>query len=239
LNALSRDSKWDWTPVAKVGDTVRRGEIIAYIDPSRPGTAFALNPVLSTVGGTIIEVPIEVGGTVPGTSTSIATVGSLDDLIIKIYVAEKYSSLLKTGLSAFVSLASEPDKEYEAAVSAVSPVVSTKNRTIETTLILRSKVPAIRPGMFAAVSLIIRSESAVFVLPKSAVKAYNDQQVVYTVDADNMAHRVPVTLGLSNDTEMRVLTGLAAGDRVVIGGVVTDGSRVRIAGEVSAVSRAP
>ncbi|MDR3312070.1 MAG: efflux RND transporter periplasmic adaptor subunit [Spirochaetaceae bacterium] len=211
-----------------VGDPVQKGEIIAYIDPSRPGTAYALNPVVSTMAGTIIDLPIEVGGTV-ATNTSIATVGSLNDLIIKIYVAEKYSALLKTGLPAFVSLASDPEQEYEASVTAVSPVVSAKNRTIETTLTLRGRVPAIKPGMFASVSLIIRQENNTLVLPRNTVKAYNNQQVVYTVDAGNVAHRVPVTAGLSNDTEVQIISGLSPGDLVVVGGTVTDGSRVRIA----------
>jgi multidrug efflux pump subunit AcrA (membrane-fusion protein) len=212
-----------------VGDTVRSGDVIALVDPSRPGTSYALSPVTATVGGTIIDLPVNAGETVT-TGSVLATIGSLNDLIVTVYVSEKYTGYLKTGLHAYVTLAADQDTAYLATVTAVKPVVNSKNRTIETTLSLDKPVPGMRPGMFAAVSLVIREESGALVVPKTAVKAYNDTQVVYVVDK-GMAKRVPVTLGLTTDTEAQIAGGLSPSDRVVIAGAVTDGSRVRIAGE--------
>jgi RND family efflux transporter MFP subunit len=216
----------------KVGDTVRMGEVIAMVDPTRPGTAYAMSPVTATVSGTIIDLPVNPGETVT-TGTSVATIGSLDNLIVTIYVAEKYSAYLKTGLTAFVTLAADPDTEYEAKVTQVKPVVNSKNRTIETTLTMDKAVPGMRPGMFAAVSLVIREEPNTLVVPKAAIKTYNDSQVVYVVETagrETVARRVPVTLGLTNDTEYQVITGLSFGDKVITAGAVTDGSTVRISG---------
>jgi multidrug efflux pump subunit AcrA (membrane-fusion protein) len=217
----------------QVGDTVRRGEVIAMVDPSRPGTAYAMSPVTATVSGTIIELPVNPGETVT-TGTSVATIGSLDNLIVTIYVAEKYSAYLTTGLTAFVTLAADPDTEHSARVTQVKPVVNSKNRTIETTLTMDKAVPGMRPGMFAEVSLIIREEPNTLVVPKAAITAYNDSQVVYVAEAsgrETLARRVPVTLGLTNDTEYQVISGLSFGDKVITAGAVTDGSNVRIAGE--------
>jgi len=81
-----------------VGDTVTRGEVIAYIDPSRAGAAFSQNPVTATVAGTITALPVAAGETV-GTSTRIATIGSLGSLKITIHVAEKYSAYLRAQAS--------------------------------------------------------------------------------------------------------------------------------------------
>jgi RND family efflux transporter MFP subunit len=211
-----------------LGDPVRNGEIIAYIDPSRPGAAFVQSPVLAAVTGTITSLPVNTGETVSA-QTVIAVVGSLNDLKITVYVAEKYSAYLKRGLSAFVSFASAPGESFEAAVSAVSPIVNSKNRTIETTLSLSKGDARIKQGMFATVDLVIREENDVMVLPVAAVKNYNGDPVAYIIDADNIARRVPVTTGLRNDTEAQILSGLAPGDLVITAGAVTDGSPVRTA----------
>jgi multidrug efflux pump subunit AcrA (membrane-fusion protein) len=214
--------------IKNVGDTVRRGEIIAYIDPSRAGQSYEENAVTATVAGTIVSLPVASGSTV-SSATVIAVVGSLDNLKITIYVAEKYSAYLRRGLPAFVTFASAPGVEFSASVSSLSPVVNNKNRTIETTLSLSSSDSRIKQGMFASVHLVIREEGRVLVIPRTAVKNYNGEPTVYIIDENNLARRVPVTLGLSNDSEIQVADGLSLGDRVITAGAVTDGSPVRIA----------
>jgi multidrug efflux pump subunit AcrA (membrane-fusion protein) len=208
-----------------VGDTVVRGEVIAYIDPSRAGAAFSQNPVTATVAGTITALAVATGETV-GTSTRIATIGSLGSLKITIYVAEKYSAYLRRGLPAVVSFSAAPGERFSASVVTVSPVVNSSNRTIETELTLLRSDPRVKPGMFANVDLVIREKTNTFVLPKNAVKNYNDEYVVYKID-EATARRTVVTTGLSNDLEIEILTGIEEGDKVIIAGAVTDSSLVR------------
>jgi multidrug efflux pump subunit AcrA (membrane-fusion protein) len=221
-----------------VGDPVKTGDIIAYIDPSRPGVSFSQNPVTSPVSGTVITLPLSVGATVPSTSTLLATIGSISSLKITIYVAEKYSAYLRKGLPALASFAAAPGEQFPASVVTISPVVNTSNRTIETELALDNLDPRIKPGMLAEVDLVIRERTAAFVLPRGAIKNYNDDQVVYIIDGNDIARRVTVTTGLSNDTEIEVLTGLSRGDRVIVAGAVTDGSPVRVAGATSTAAPA-
>ncbi|GHU60181.1 hypothetical protein FACS189444_6750 [Spirochaetia bacterium] len=130
-----------------LGDTVQRGEVIAYIDPSRAGQSYSENPVTSPVAGTITSLPVTTGSTV-SSATVIAVIGSLDNLKITIYVAEKYSAYLRRGLPAIVSFTSAPGEEFAASVSSISPVVNSKNRTIETTLALSRNDGRIKQGCF-------------------------------------------------------------------------------------------
>jgi len=213
-----------------VGDPVSPGEVIGYIDPSRAGAFFEKNPILATVPGAIISLPVSPGETVT-TATQIAAIGSLARLKITIYVAEKYSAYLKKGLPASVSFAAAPGERFAAAVSTISPVVNSGNRTIETELLLDKLDARIKPGMYADVDLVIRQREDTIVIPKTALKNYNDQQVVYVIDQNQVARRRPVVTGLSNDLEIEILDGVFAGDQVITAGAVTDGSPVRMAGE--------
>ena len=203
--------------------------MIGYVDPSRPGSAYAVSPVTATVSGTVIQLPFNVGDTV-NTSNALAVIGSLEDLELKVRVSEKYSSYLKTGLAAYVSLVSAPDTLLLAKVTSVSPVVNTSNRTQDVVLTLDEKYAGIRPGMFAQVRLVVQEAQDTFVVPLDALRNYNDEAAVFVVTADNIAVRRIVQTGLANDNDIQITAGLMAGDQVIVAGSVTDGLPVRIAG---------
>lgn len=224
------DTSGKVTEIVKgLGASVKKGEIIAYVDPSKPGSAYAVNPVVSTVTGTVISMPVNPGDTV-SSSTVIAAVGSLRDLKITVYVSEKYSGYLKKGLKAYVSFTSMPGEEFSAKVTSVSPVVNNLNRTIETVLELDKYDSRIKPGMFATVSLVIQEEDNSFVVPKSAIKTYNTDSTVFVIDENNTAKRVVVTTGISNDNDIQITSGLEEGMQVITAGSATEGSPVKVAG---------
>lgn len=220
-----------------LGDTVRWGEVIAYVDPSRPGSAYAASPVTATVAGTIIQQPYSVGDTI-GTSNALAVIGSLQDLEIRVKVSEKYSSYLKVGLPAYVSLVSAPEEHFTARIASISPVVNPASRTQEVTLVLDQQDSRIKPGMFAQVRLVIIEEKDAFVVPLEAIRSYNDDSAVFVVAADNTAYRKLVTTGVSNDNDIQIVSGLIQGDQVIVAGSVTEGMKVRIAGTAMATTGA-
>jgi RND family efflux transporter MFP subunit len=56
------------------------------------------------------------------------------------------------------------------------------------------------------------------IIPMAAVVQEGPETFVYSVDAQNHAHRVAVQLGITSGPEAEVLSGLAAGARVVVQG---------------------
>lgn len=213
----------------QVGDSVRKGEVIAYVDPSRPGSAYAVSPVTATVSGTVIQLPFNVGDTV-NTGNALAVIGSLEELEIKVKVSEKYSAYLQQGLPAYVSLVSAPEEVLLAKITSISPVVNTSNRTQDVVLSLEQNHKAIRPGMFAQVRLVVQEEKETFVVPQEALRSFNDEPAVFVVTADNTALRKIVKTGLANDNDIQITAGLEVGDQVITAGSVTEGLPVRIAG---------
>ena len=209
------------------GDHVVKGETIAYIDPSRPGSSYVSSPVTSTVTGNIISLPVTIGNTV-SSNTAIATVGSLSDLKLTINVSEKYSNDLKIGLPGYVSVLSIPDETFNVRVSKLSPIVDKSKRTIEVSLDFIKPDKRIKAGMFAAVKLAIKQSSNTIVVPKSAVSTYNAEDCVYTIE-ENKAVRKFVKTGLKNDTQIEITDGLNFGETVITAGSVTNGSVVRLA----------
>lgn len=211
------------------GAYVNKNEVIAYVDPSKPGSAYATSPVFSTVSGNIISTPVNVGDTVTS-NTAIASVGSLDDLKITVNVSEKYSNDLKLGLQGYISLTSIPNESFVAKISKISPVVDKTKRSIEVTLDFVKKDKRIKPGMFGSVRLATKSSHGTIVIPKSALSTYNAENCVYIIDENQRAKRCFVKIGLSNDTLVEIIEGLEYGQTVITAGSVTEGTLVRIAG---------
>ena len=211
-----------------LGETVSKGEIIAYVDPSKPGSSYISSPVTATISGTIIDLPVDIGDTV-NNGTMIATIGSLTDLKITTNVAEKYSSFLKVGLPAYITITSNPE-QFNAKTVKISPVVNKNNRTIQVELKFDKYDPIFKPGMFATVDLVIQEKKDTFVIPKTAIKNFNNKETVFIVDENNQAQRVEVTTGISNDLDIAVTSGLIEGMKVVTAGSVTEGSNVKIVG---------
>ena len=87
------------------------------------------------------------------------------------------------------------------------------------------------PGQFVNLRVLVDTLMQVVVVPTPAVQRGPLGAFVFTVTPDSKVAQRPVTLGLQNDTQSVVLTGVTAGDRVVTTGFarLQDGARVIIA----------
>ena len=90
-----------------VGDFVRVNQLIAEIDPSKPGTNFALSPVRARIDGTITSLKFSRGDTV-NLQSKIATIDDLKSLQIISHVPEKFISRVHKGMDAEVEILSMP-----------------------------------------------------------------------------------------------------------------------------------
>lgn len=203
-----------------LGDSVKRGQAIASVDPSKPGTNYVISPVTSPISGTITSVPVDPGATVT-TSTAIVKVGVIDELKIVVNLPERDSAKVKIGMSATVSLAALPGESLKATVSRVSPVLDSTSRTREVTLKFLSRDGRLASGMYASVRIFISPLADRVVIPTAAVITRSDETYVFTVaDADGgtVAKKTAVKMGTDVDGEVEVTSGLKAGDKIVVEG---------------------
>ena len=77
-----------------LGSPVKRGDIIAYIDPSAPGQYYKKSPVYAPISGSIISTPLKNGTTV-STNTTIAIIGDITNLQVSANIPERFVAVLK------------------------------------------------------------------------------------------------------------------------------------------------
>jgi membrane fusion protein, multidrug efflux system len=218
-----------------LGESVTKGQIIASVDPSKPGTSYAISPVTSPISGTVTSVPVDPGATVT-TSTAIVKVGVIDELKIVVDLPERDSAKVRPGMSASVSLAALPGERLKAEVSRVSPVLDPTSRTREVTLKFLSRDGRVAAGMYASARIFVSPLADRLVIPAAAVITRNDETYVFmaaVAEDGAVAKKATVKLGAEVDGEAEVVSGLKAGDQVVVEGqdLISEGKKIEIRGD--------
>jgi HlyD family secretion protein len=110
------------------------------------------------------------------------------------------------------------NQEYHGTVIEVARVGSAVQGVIEFTVTveLTDADAAVKPGMTAAVNIVVEQLEDVLLVPNRAVRVQDGQRVVYVLRDENIASE-PVTLGASSDTMSEVLeSNLQVGDAIVL-----------------------
>jgi membrane fusion protein (multidrug efflux system) len=155
---------------------------------------------------------------------------AIDPLKVDFRVPETFLTQVAVGQSVEVALDALPGKSYEGRVFAVDPLVDAAGRAIVIRAQVRNQDTAMRPGMFARVTLITREQKDTLVVPEQALMPQGTEQFVFRV-VDSRAERIKVTTGQRRDGKVEIVAGLARDDIVVIAGQLKlrDGVLVRAA----------
>ncbi len=217
--------------LVSVGDKVKKDQVIAYVDPSRPGMNFEYSPVKSPISGTITAVNI-VPGSMVTQQLSIAKVSKMETLEVTMNVPERFVSKVKEGQKAYLRFDAYPGETFLAEVSEVSPVLDQTSRTMGVKLSFTRNDSRIKAGMFARVKLITDNRSNIVKIPDAAiVNRFGEDYVFVVVPGETASiRRQEVTVGIRVDEKAEILSGLAPDDEVVVRGqtLLEEGSLVNI-----------
>ena len=224
-----------------LGSPVKAGDVIAYIDPSEPGSYYAKSPVIAPIDGSIISSPVKTGQKV-SVSSVITKIGDIENLQVTAKIPERYIADLRIGQKAEVSLKAYPDEVFYAKVVRISPVVDAASRTKEIILNFDKKYEKVNAGMFAKVKLFTVDYSGYPCVVQEAFVNNNDEYFIYVVKPDSTVEKRKALRGKNVDGMYQALEGINVGDVVVVEGMLTlyDGAEVKdISGNVAPKEKTP
>ncbi len=230
------------TLYVKVGDTVRKDQIIAEIDPSRPGMTFAASPVKASISGTVTQVPVQIGANV-APNLPIVKISKMDELEVILYVAEKFISRMRVGLPAVIKTEAFPGKLFTGSIRELSPIVDQSSRTMEIKLHLDDKTSGLKAGMFAEVKIVTEEKKGIIKIPAEAMINRFGEYYVFIIREDpesaerNIAEKRQVVPGLKIDNQQEIISGLKDGDVIVARGqtLLEDGLFVKVVSTIEAL----
>ena len=218
-----------------LGTYVKKGQLIAEVDPSSPGSYYTVSPVYAPIAGYITSLPLTTGTTVT-TSSEIATIGNIEKLQIECKIPESKIAVLENGLTALVGLEAYKGESFPAHIFRISPVVDETSRTKQVYLIFDTDDARINAGMYVKIHLNTVLHENVITVPADCIQSQNDQEYVYVVNsADSSVSRRDITTGVTVDGVTEVTAGLSDGDVIVVSGmqVLADGVKVKEVGSQS------
>lgn len=224
----------------RIGQRVERNQVIAEVDPSRPGQRFTPSPVRAPIDGTVVALPLRVGSRL-AQGQPVARIATTTDLQIRAHIPERYIGRVRLGGRALIRLTAYPETTFSARVTEMSPVLDPQSRTMEITLRLERSDPRVRPGMFAQVRLITAEKSSTVKLPAAAVVRRFGESFVFVVHSgeERRVERRPVQVGIEVDDTVEILNGLSGGEMVVVQGqnLLDDSALVNVVNEIEPLPR--
>jgi RND family efflux transporter MFP subunit len=167
--------------------------------------------------GTVVAVETAEGDLV-NSNTAAVTIADLSHYEVQVSVSELDVESLSVGQEVSLSLDALPGQTFVGRVAYV-PLVGTSTQGVVTypvTVEVDDPDPALRPGMTAAVSIIVERHENVLVVANRAIQVASGQRTV-TVLYEGQRISVPVTLGLVGDTTSEISDGaLKEGDVIVL-----------------------
>lgn len=148
----------------------------------------------------------------------ITDLARVDEMKVTFAAPERYSSMLRVGVPVDVTTPAFENDHFPGRISVVDPVIDPQTRTVQLVARIPNTSRKLRPGMSANVSVTFSERPGALVVPDQAVFAEGNQSFVFVVDDSNKVNRVAVQLGTRDSMQVEILSGLAAGQRVVSAG---------------------
>jgi membrane fusion protein, multidrug efflux system len=149
--------------------------------------------------------------------TVIATLDAVDRVYADFAVPERALASLLPGHRVEARSSAWPELEFAGEVTNVGSRVDPSTRAVTVRAEFPNPDHRLRPGMLMDVRMY-RPERRTLVVPEIAVVQVGQESFVFRVGDDSTVERVVVEVGARRAGQAEILSGLEAGDRIVVDG---------------------
>ena len=174
--------------------------------------------ILAPTDGQIGNLNAVIGGQVSA-GEQVGEIGVLTDYKVTTHLNEYYIDRIQTGLPATAVLKGH---KYAFEVSRTTPQVQDHSFVVSLTPIPSPNSEGssnLRSGQSLRLQIELSKPERKIIIPRGNFYAQTSGQWIMKVDeTGHSAHRVPIRLGRQNTDHYEVISGLNAGDRVLVSG---------------------
>ncbi|GAB5427572.1 MAG: efflux RND transporter periplasmic adaptor subunit [Devosia indica] len=189
----------------------------------------ARTQIVAPADGTVVALLVEEGQTLNANSTTptIAKIANLDTMVIKAEISEADVVKVSAGQKVYFTILGEPDQRIEATLREIEPAptsiaddTSSSGSAVYYNGLFEVPNPdhRLRISMTASVTIVLAEARNVLSLPSSLVTRQGpDGGAMVTVydPASEEMRPVRVEVGLNNNINAEIVSGLEEGDLVV------------------------
>lgn len=191
--------------------------------------------IRSPIDGIVAQLSVNLGDVVSPQS-QVAVVINVAKLEAQLYVDETEVRQVQPGLDVMVTSDAAGDGVFGGVVRrvAVLPEVRDGVASFKVVAEVDNSSGLLMPGMSADGDIVLSRKERALVVPATAVIERNDRMTVMVLE-DGEATPRRVTVGISTDSEVEVLSGIEAGEMVVSNPTATSQSATQSQGQQGGV----
>ena len=138
-------------------------------------------------------------------------------------MAQTDISKIKIGQTVEINVDAYPNDEFKGHITAIEPAVNAQTGLIQIQADIPNSGGKLRSGMFARASVILPVVNDQIVVPQTAITYTLYGDTVYVLkkkDGKLRSIQTVVTTGQNTDDNVRILSGLKAGEEIVTTGQI-------------------
>ena len=146
---------------------------------------------------------------------------TLDDSSIiycDLKIPENYASSIEKGLPVDVKFSGYKNKKFSGIVDMVSSRINAETRTLLTRVKIENNNYELIPGSLLEITINFNMRNSLRV-PDTSVMMEGDKVFVYIVSKENIVNKKEIEIGLRNQGNVEILSGLSLGDTIVAEGL--------------------
>ena len=151
----------------------------------------------------------------PDNGTNMFTIADLNEVWVQANVYEANINTVHEGDSATISTLTDPDKKYTGRVDRLMNVLDPANRVMKMRVILPNKDHALKPQMFATITIKNDLKTPALSVPSQALIFDHSQYYVVVYKGPKDVKIRTVTLISNNGERAYIKDGLEEGERVI------------------------
>jgi HlyD family secretion protein len=182
--------------------------------------------VLAPGDGTILDRTVEPGDIVqPGKRLMIVAQDGPTRLTA--LIDEKNLALVKLGQTAIAAADAFPGQRFAATLDYLAPGIDAQRGTVEAKFGVAAPPAFLRADMTVSIDVAVADKANATVVPADAVRDAGLPEPWVLVLRDGRAERVAIRLGARTPARTEIVSGVAAGDEVILTPGIEPGQRVR------------
>ena len=146
---------------------------------------------------------------------------TLDDSSIiycDLKIPENYASSIEKGLPVDVKFSGYKNKKFSGIVDMVSSRINAETRTLLTRVKIENNNYELIPGSLLEITINFNMRNSLRV-PDTSVMMEGEKVFVYIVSKENIVNKKEIEIGLRNQGNVEILSGLSLGDTIVAEGL--------------------
>jgi cobalt-zinc-cadmium efflux system membrane fusion protein len=188
------------------------------VSPSDPAVNVALR---AQIPGIVVERNVLVGQEVRADqATPLLTISSLETVWVQADAYEQDLALVAEGDTVTIRVPAYPGETFAGKVRHIGEVVEPTTRTVKIRCVADNPGHKLKAEMFAKVDVQNSSRRKFITIPARGVLNEGDKSLVIVATEGNVFRTRRVEVGPETDGQVRILTGLTPGEKIVTDGAI-------------------